>query len=227
MRLCEVEDMPKWVVHEDLGEICNIPRSLMRSINKFLDIGLDHDRGRLIVYGRWDPDELYSIAKQVYEKWGLEGVKAMIHHHLMDYTCSLLTKLKYGALIKYIVKEVKRNRFARIYEDINSGQLYTSPLVKGTLRTIELRREEAIEFIAERITSKVDEVLNYIERDFAKLHDPISKHLHNLAKNMRNCIRTSAHKLIHTYISALLIEARESPCKSFREKPQRSSLRNF
>lgn len=48
-------------MHESLGEFCGISKSLMHEVNRFIDLRLDHDKGRLIVYGRWDPKEKKGI----------------------------------------------------------------------------------------------------------------------------------------------------------------------
>jgi len=210
--------MPRWVVHENLGEFCGISRNLMHEVNRFIDLGLDHDGGRLIVYGHWDPYELYRMASKVYEMYGSEGVKVALHHHLMDYVCSLLTKLKYGALVRHIVGEIKRVGFATVYEDVNTGQVYTSPLVRGFLRTISLKREEAIEFVYSKVKDMVDNVLNLLSKDFFKQRDEVEKILHNLSRDMKKCIEESAKKLVYTYTTSLLNESRENPWRSIRSR---------
>jgi len=80
--------MPKWRVHEALAELCGIPRALMRELNEFIDSIGDprfHDVNRVIVGGRWDPEALAYVGYVVLERWGYEGLRAFLHHHLLDY----------------------------------------------------------------------------------------------------------------------------------------------
>jgi len=148
--------MPRWNVHELLGETCGIPRRVMREVNKFIDLGLNHDKGRFIVYGHWDPRELYSIATQVHTIWGTNGVRAMIHHHLMDYTCTLITKLKGGVLVRHVLEDIRRTGFATIYEDIDTGRVYSTPLPysRSPIRLLYLKKEDMPKFIFERIITQ-------------------------------------------------------------------------
>jgi len=190
----------------------------MHEVNKFIDLGLRHDGGRLIVYGHWDSDELFKIASEVYGLYGSDGVKAVLHHHLMNYVCSLLTKLKYEALVRHIVRDIKRMGFVEVYEDMNTGQVYIGSLVRGLLRTISLRREEAIEFVYSKVKDMVNNVLNLISKNFSKQRDDVEKLLHSLSRDMRECIEESARSLVYTYITSLLNESRENPCKGIRSR---------
>ena len=212
--------MPRWIVHESLGEFCGISRNLMHEVSKFIDLGLDHDKGRLIAYSHWDPNKLYEMASEVYEKYGVEGVKAMLHHHLMDYVCSLLTKLKYGALVRHIVREIKRTGFVVVYEDVNTGQVYTNPSARGLLRTISLRRGEAVEFVYNKVKTMVNNVLNLINKDFSKQRDDVEKLLYSLSRDMKECIEKSVRRLVYIHIISSLNKSHENPCKSIRSRDQ-------
>ena len=206
--------MPRWRVYEVLGELCGIPRSIMWSINEFLDIGHDHDKGRLIVYGHWDPKELHSLAASVYRRWGVEGVKAALHHHIMDYVCTLLTKLKYGKLVRHIIDEVMKRGLAVVYEDVETGQVYmSSNITSKTLRMRYLRKEDVTGYIQDALLPMLDQVLKLIDRDFRAKSDEVSELLTQLARKLKLCIRESANKLIKLHIDALL-RKEESPCKT-------------
>jgi len=80
--------MPGWHVREALAELCGIPRALMRELNEFIDSVEDprfHDANRVIVEGRWDPEALVYAGSVVLKKWGYEGLRAFLHHNLLDY----------------------------------------------------------------------------------------------------------------------------------------------
>jgi len=218
--------MPKWSVHEELGELCSISRDVMKEINKFLDEGLKHDKGRLIIYGHWELNEFLPIADYVYKRWSLVGIKALIHHHLMDHTCSLMTKPKYGALIEHIINDINRMGFSIIYEDVDTGQIYTNPNVRGTLRTMYLEKDEVKVFVAERIVLPfITQALNLLSKDISnqtsqtskrplKCKEDVLKSLSSLIKELESCIITSATILVDKYVRALFNKDHENPCKA-------------
>ena len=215
--------MPKWNVHVELGKYCSIDEYIMEEINKFLDEGFEHDKGRLIIYGHWELSELLPVASYAYEKWGSVGVKALIHHHLMDYTCSLMTKLKYGALIKHIVNDINKMGFSIIYEDVDTGQIYTNPNVRGTLRTMYLKKDEVKEFITKKIVLPfITEALNTLIKGISsktsekpsKCREDVLKSLSSSIRELENCIITSAIVLVDKYVGALLNKDHENPCKA-------------
>jgi hypothetical protein len=93
--------MPEWVVHFYTGEeFCRIPRSTYEELNAFADLK-EHDANRVIIDGHWLPESLFYLALVVYEKWGYEGLRALIHHHLLDYSDTLASSGKYGWLVKH------------------------------------------------------------------------------------------------------------------------------
>jgi hypothetical protein len=108
-----VMSMPEWVVHLYTGEnFCGIRRSVCEEVNKFID-SIVHDVGRIIVDGRWSPEALLYLAVISYERWGYEGVKAVIHHHMLDYSNTLASSGKYGWLLKhrgpnYVIADVMK-----------------------------------------------------------------------------------------------------------------------
>ena len=81
-------------------EFCGIPRSTYEELNAFADLK-EHDANRVIIDGHWLPEPLFYLALVVYEKWGYEGLRALIHHHLLDYSDTLASSGKYGWLVKH------------------------------------------------------------------------------------------------------------------------------
>jgi len=214
--------MPKWSIHVELGRHCGISEHVMKEINEFLDKGFEHDKGRLIIYGHWELRELLPIVNYVYERWGSAGIKALIHHHLMDYVCCLMTKLKYGALIKHIVSDISRMGFSVVYEDVDTGQVYTNASVQGTLRTIYLKKDEVREFVTKKIVLPfVIKALNGLIKGISsktsekplRCEEDVLKSLSSSIKELENCITTSANVLVNEYVGALLNKDRENPCK--------------
>jgi hypothetical protein len=93
--------MPAWIVHLYTGEsFCNIQRSVYEEVNKFIDSIPEHDANRVIVEGHWIPEALLYLALATYERWGYIGLKAMLHHHLLDYSNTLVTTGPYGLLVR-------------------------------------------------------------------------------------------------------------------------------
>ena len=93
--------MAKHVVHEYLAtRFSGLPLNIVREINRFIDVvgkyekrarelgvppKVFHDANRVITNGRWDLEALLYLVVVVYGKWGYEGIKASLHHHLLDY----------------------------------------------------------------------------------------------------------------------------------------------
>jgi len=93
--------MPGWDVHCELAEmLCGIPKDIMNNMNKVIDELTYHDINRIIVKGHWNPLALLHESLFHYENWGYIGIKAALHHHLLDYAATLLTGGKYGYLLK-------------------------------------------------------------------------------------------------------------------------------
>jgi hypothetical protein len=106
--------MPEWVIHNYTAKnFCNLPEDICNEINRFIDFNpLEHDVNRIIVYGHWIPETLLYLGITVYEKWGYDGLKCMLHHNLLDYTHKLATAGKYGWLVRnygpdYAISDVK------------------------------------------------------------------------------------------------------------------------
>jgi len=94
--------MPEWVVHNYTAKnFCNLPEDICVEINRFIDSNpLEHDVNRIIINGHWDPEALLYLAVVIYEKWGYNGLKCMLHHNLLDYVHKLATTGKYGWLVR-------------------------------------------------------------------------------------------------------------------------------
>jgi hypothetical protein len=96
--------MPEWIIHLYTGEsFCNIHRSVYEEVNRFIDSIPEpeyHDANRVIVEGHWIPEALLYLALVTYERWSDVGLKAMLHHHLLDYSNTLATSRPYGFLVR-------------------------------------------------------------------------------------------------------------------------------
>jgi hypothetical protein len=96
--------VPEWVVHFYTGEyFCGIPWNVNVEVTRAIDaIGTKyHDVNRIIEKGQWKPDALLPLAFVVYKKWGYEGLRAMLHHHvLLDYSKTLTSSGFYGWQIR-------------------------------------------------------------------------------------------------------------------------------
>jgi hypothetical protein len=94
--------MPEWVVHLYTGErFCGIQRGVYEEVNRFIDSpGSSHDVNRVIIDGHWIPEALLYLAFVCYEKWGYEGLKACLHHHILDYSKTLASGGPHGYIVK-------------------------------------------------------------------------------------------------------------------------------
>jgi hypothetical protein len=95
--------VPEWVVHLYTGEkFCGISRRVYSKVNEFIDSNpLGHDVNRVIVNGHWIPEALLYLTYTTYDIWGCEGVKAVLHHNLLDYCKTLITLNKRILLYLY------------------------------------------------------------------------------------------------------------------------------
>jgi len=94
--------MPEWVVHLYTGErFCGIQMGVYEEVNRFIDSpGSSHDVNRVIIDGHWIPEALLYLAFVCYERWGYEGLKACLHHHILDYSKTLASGGPHGHLVK-------------------------------------------------------------------------------------------------------------------------------
>jgi hypothetical protein len=105
--------MPEWVIHNYTAKnFCNLPENVCNEINRFIDDPSHHDLNRVIVDGHWIPEALLYLGIAVYEKWGYDGLKCVLHHNLLDYTHTLATAGKYGWLVRnygpdYAIADIK------------------------------------------------------------------------------------------------------------------------
>ena len=94
--------MPSWRIHKILAKLCKIPEETIDWANEFVDKNpVAHDVGRVIVDGQWIPEILLHLAELVYENYGRDALKAVLHHHIIDYARTLLEGGKYGYMIKH------------------------------------------------------------------------------------------------------------------------------
>jgi hypothetical protein len=94
--------MPEWVVHLYTGErFCGIQRGVYEEVNRFIDSPeSSHDVNRVIIDGHWIPEALLYLAFVCYERWGYEGLKACLHHHILDYSKTLASGGPHGHIVK-------------------------------------------------------------------------------------------------------------------------------
>jgi hypothetical protein len=180
--------MPEWIVHMYTGErFCEISKGVYEKVNSFIDIGPEHDINRIIINGHWNPEALIYLALFSYERWGYEGLKAMIHHHLLDYAETLASKGKYGFLVRnygpnyaemgvirfcYKVLDYIENDFGKVLNLLRNGvSLYNIiQEVKRSWGTIQhpsdiieiLKREDCMEFL-ENVIKVVREMKECME----------------------------------------------------------------
>jgi len=174
--------MPRHEVHEVLGELCGISRSLMKELNVFIDSVRDHifhDANRVIRAAHWNPEALLYIASIVYRKWGKMGLKAFLHHHLLDYTETLISKGRYGAIFKYAIEDIRRSGFVRLAKNIKTGDLRSlmGLLDPRSYGLIDLREDEFTEQFSIILYGRfVAKVLENIVTDFSFLIKSIESH---------------------------------------------------
>ncbi|MCC6014498.1 MAG: hypothetical protein LM564_02190 [Desulfurococcaceae archaeon] len=115
--------MPEWVVHRyTAGEFCKLSRGVCDEVDRFVDLNpLGHDTNRIIINGHWLPEALLHLAAYIYERWGYEGLKCMLHHNLLDYARTLASSGPYGAMIRRLAlpenAEVRITTFVRTVLD--------------------------------------------------------------------------------------------------------------
>jgi len=138
-------------------------------INKFIDFHpvtgkYDpkwHDVNRVIVDGHWNPKALLYLAVFIYKHFQRSclALKASIHHHIVDYTYTVISSSKHGYIVKYYVCTA----LSRAKNDIET--LYSNKVVKD---------------IATRFPIKV---LNKIIEDFEPLLNLNDTELLNILKS--------------------------------------------
>lgn len=185
--------MPPWIVHEVLGELCDIPRELMREINNFIDSIKDpeaHDLNRVILHKRWHPEALFHLTVIILDRYGFKGLRATLHHHLLDYAEGI-------------------GRRHRVHKTFMGYYLY--PEIAGAVRGVMdnavkdfevLDKVKLVRDLEERwgVTIKYPEdVLKIIkDRGYVKeLKDSLIKAVDSL----RTCIMECVYELIVYYLS--------------------------
>ena len=214
--------MPEWCFHKVTGEWCSIPRSLMDRINRFVDNPSKpeyHDSNRLIVSGHWLPMPLLCLALVVYEYHGRIGVKALLHHHLLDYANTLLTRGKWRSILKMLgpdqaligVSNLVTSVLNNIVKDFTRlKDLDLIPLLKeliGYEFSWLIFTENEIYFIKKELDNLVDkdrsriivpeeQIRKYHELiDKAKLVKEVSNLLVKCAEELKPCIKEAVREL--------------------------------
>jgi len=80
--------MPSWKIHNKWARKMGLDETIMRWVNKLIDFPRDggHDEGRRNIKA------LVSEGYEVYERYGEEGLKAYVLHHLLDETYETLRR---------------------------------------------------------------------------------------------------------------------------------------
>jgi len=118
--------VPEWVVHLYTGKyFCRISDKVYDEVNRFVDsLGPEHDVNRIIIDGHWIPEALLYVAFHAYDVWGYEGLKALLHHNLLDYSKTLSIGGKYGYYVK------------------NYGPDYTLDIIRFTYKVLDYIKDD-------------------------------------------------------------------------------------
>jgi hypothetical protein len=73
--------MPSWKVHEKYAERFGVSEEVAKAVDRIIDNLKIHDLGRGESVGKL----IYYVVKGIYPTYGVEGVKASLLHHLLDY----------------------------------------------------------------------------------------------------------------------------------------------
>lgn len=212
--------MPKWVVHEVLGELCGISKQLMRELNNFIDSIGDptfHDANRVIIRNRWDPEALLYAAYVVLEKWGFDGLRAFLHHHLLDYAEGIGLRFRVHKTHSgnYYLTEVLNNVYAvlrNIEKDFKVFDDLLSLVPQEALGVLE--KEWGVRF---QYPSEVLNILTEMDKVIET-----AKALLNASKSLEECLKDCIHELIVFYLSfpkdyCVICKSIVSSMEGFRE----------
>jgi len=149
--------MPSWSIHSKYAwELWRIDSS---EVDEFIDRECHHDIGRFIAEQVWDLRELIPTTKLVYRRFGEDGVRAFLLHHILDYLDSLLRSLPVlstGGFPKAFQMTEKT-----IENTINELQMKASSLdVDGSLLTLII---DAFKDISRLIRERRGELLMDID----------------------------------------------------------------
>jgi hypothetical protein len=80
--------MPSWKTHNKWARKMGLDETILNEVNKLIDFPRDggHDEGRKNIKA------LVSEGYDVYERYGEEGLKAYVLHHLLDETYETLRR---------------------------------------------------------------------------------------------------------------------------------------
>jgi hypothetical protein len=73
--------MPSWKVHEKYAKKAGISDKVAKAIDHIIDAEWIHDFGGREFVGKL----IYYTVEKIYPTYGVEGVKASLLHHLLDY----------------------------------------------------------------------------------------------------------------------------------------------
>jgi hypothetical protein len=73
--------MPSWKVHEKYAKRFGVNEEVAKAIDRIIDNPEFHDFGGRESVGKL----IYYVVKEIYPTYGVEGVKAALLHHLLDY----------------------------------------------------------------------------------------------------------------------------------------------
>jgi len=215
--------MVTWNIHNKYALKLGISSIISQSVNRFIDIEKRHDIGRLIKNSRWDfkifKEEFTQAIKEVYEKWGIDGIKAFILHHFLDYLYTLINDpnvMAKGACEPF-------NRLEYLIESPSASNLLhlTRVLIPQELRNYVIKCINDIRnFINNNRASIVKDLLNcsklistavkYLTGYYKKPRDPIIK---NAIEQFKICVNILEKNNCEDIIKAV-DECRDIPCIS-------------
>jgi len=89
--------MPAWRIHHKVYQLLGLPVKVCQEIDKYIDFGAKTYLGfdlRVHDLGRQTPYILRDISRDVIDKFGVDGFRCFLAHHILDYIEALL-KLDY------------------------------------------------------------------------------------------------------------------------------------
>ncbi|MCC6013479.1 MAG: hypothetical protein LM593_03825 [Candidatus Verstraetearchaeota archaeon] len=178
--------MPDLVVHVYTGEnFCNIPRNIYNEIINLKSI--EYDISKIIINDHLIPEFLLYSLDSIYEKWGYNGIKALIHYNILDYVHVLSKSSNYGYLLKnygslYIFADIEKyinNILNNINDDFNK-------LIKLLESNMELNK--IIEEIEKEWINGIKQLDNF-KKIIMKNPIDFLKDIIKVNNEIKNCIK--------------------------------------
>jgi hypothetical protein len=189
--------LPKWIIHLYGGEnFCGISRDVYRKVNIFVDDPEHHDINRVIVNGRWNPEAFLYLAFTSYKAWGCEGLKAVVHHNIMDYVDTILSSNKYRSLVKNCEPSHIAIRLTRlcdkILNNIEEDFVKLLSVIKRAAGLNDVVRE--VKIVWNKIR-RPQILLAFLRNERARILDFLESVI-KVARELRDCIDECVEELV-------------------------------